>query len=88
MLRLGLRVRVMAIITLLAGHDRVWQIVTVLEARSQIVQDETHQVVVRVRLPIRFNLETAVGREKAVQTIYVHREFLQLVVTLRVKRDC
>jgi hypothetical protein len=32
-------------------------------------------------------LETAVGREKAVQTIYVHRKFLKLVVTLRVMRD-
>jgi hypothetical protein len=32
-------------------------------------------------------LETAVGREKAVQTIYVHREFLKLVVTLGVMRD-
>ncbi|MDH5563704.1 MAG: hypothetical protein OEY91_08805 [Nitrospirota bacterium] len=35
-----------------------------------------------------FNLETAVGREKAVQTIYVHREFLQCVLTLGVMRDC
>jgi hypothetical protein len=35
-----------------------------------------------------FILETAVGREKAVQTIYVHREFLQLVLTLGVMRDC
>ena len=35
-----------------------------------------------------FNLETVVGREKAVQTIYVHRELLQLVVTLVVMRDC
>ena len=33
------------------------------------------------------NLETAVEREKAVQEIYVHREFLKLVVTLWVIRD-
>ena len=32
-------------------------------------------------------LETAVEREKAVQSIYVHREFLKLVVTLGVMRD-
>jgi hypothetical protein len=32
-------------------------------------------------------LETAVEREKAVQEIYVHREFLKLVVTLWVIRD-
>ena len=42
MLRCGPRVQVMAIITVLEGHGR-------------IVQDETNQVVVRVRLPIRFN---------------------------------
>ncbi len=43
MLRCEPRVRVMAIITLLEG-------------RGRIVQDEkTHQVVVCVRLPIRFN---------------------------------
>ncbi len=33
-----------------------------------------------------FNLETAVGREKAVQAIYVHREFAKFVVTLWVMR--
>jgi hypothetical protein len=37
--------------------------------------------------PNPFNLETAVEREKAVQEIYVHREFLKLVVTLWVIRD-
>ena len=36
---------------------------------------------------IILNLETAIGREKAVQAIYGHRKFLQLVVTLRVMRD-
>jgi hypothetical protein len=39
------------------------------------------------RLVECFNLETAVEREKAVQEIYVHREFLKLVVTLWVIRD-
>jgi len=34
-----------------------------------------------------FNLETAVEREKAVEDIYVHREFKKHVVTLGVKRD-
>jgi len=34
-----------------------------------------------------FILEAAVEREKAVQEIYVHREFLKLVVTLWVIRD-
>jgi hypothetical protein len=34
-----------------------------------------------------FNLEAAVEREKAVQEIYVHREFLKLVVILWVIRD-
>jgi len=33
------------------------------------------------------NLETAVGREKAVQGIYVHRVFLKLVVTFWVMKD-
>ena len=42
MLRCGPRVRVMATITLREG-------------RGRIAQDETRQVVVRVRLPIRFN---------------------------------
>jgi hypothetical protein len=36
---------------------------------------------------IALNLETAIGREKAVQSIYVHRKLLKLVVTLRVMRD-
>ena len=34
----------------------------------------------------RINLEPAVGREKAVQAIHVHREFENLVVTLLVRR--
>ena len=34
-----------------------------------------------------FNLETAVGREKAVQAIHVHRECEKLVVTLGVMRE-
>ena len=34
-----------------------------------------------------FNLETAVEREKAVEDIYVHREFKKLVVTFWVMRD-
>jgi len=33
-----------------------------------------------------FILEPAVGREKAVQAIHVHREFEKLVVTLLVRR--
>jgi hypothetical protein len=33
------------------------------------------------------NLETAVEREKAVEDIYVHREFKKLVVTFWVMRD-
>ena len=33
------------------------------------------------------NLEAEIVREKAVQVIYVHRKFLQLVVTLPVVRD-
>ena len=36
---------------------------------------------------VRIILETAVEREKAVQTIYVHKEFSPLVVTLWVMRD-
>jgi len=39
------------------------------------------------KLRAALNLETAIGREKAVQAIYVHRKFLKLVVTLRVMRD-
>jgi len=35
----------------------------------------------------RFNLETAIGREKAMPAINVQRKFLQLVVTVRVMRD-
>jgi len=34
-----------------------------------------------------FNLETAVEREKAVEDIYVHREFKKLVVTFWVMKD-
>jgi len=37
-------------------------------------------------IPLTFNLEPAVGREKAVQAIHVHREFEKLVVTLLVRR--
>jgi len=40
-----------------------------------------------ITLQYLLNLETAVEREKAVQEIYVHREFLKLVVTLWVIRD-
>jgi len=36
---------------------------------------------------LRVNLETAVEREKAVEDIYVHREFKKLVVTFWVMRD-
>jgi len=50
--------------------------------------DETPPMLRQAQHERSLNLETAVGREKAVQTIYVHREFLQLVVTLRVMRDC
>ncbi|MCZ6801815.1 MAG: hypothetical protein O7F12_15140 [Nitrospirae bacterium] len=35
----------------------------------------------------KLNLETVGGCEKAVQGIYVHREFKKLVVTFWVKRD-
>jgi len=34
-----------------------------------------------------FNLETAIGGEKAVRAIYMHRKFLKFVVTLLVMRD-
>ena len=53
--RLGPRVRVMAIITGLEARVWVLVIIMVREARNRIVQDETNPVVVRVRLPIRFN---------------------------------
>ena len=53
--QLELRVRAMAIITALEGRARVLPIVMVRGARSRIGQDETHQVVVRVRLRIPFN---------------------------------
>ena len=55
MLRPEPRVQAMAIIMRLERHDRVLLIIMVLGARSRTVQDETHQVVVRVRLRIPFN---------------------------------